>query len=100
MANLYDAYDKKSDKQGLGWADQWDYKQNDKYGHEGRDSEAKTGNKEKLAKVKQAASAGVDKTKQVVTSGAQKVKSGTTSGIRWIKEKVQRKPTGPHFDGA
>ena len=100
MANLYDAYDKKSDKQGLGWADQWDYKYNDKYGHETRDLEAKSSNKEKLAKVKHAASAGVDKTKQVVTSGAQKVKSGTTIGFRWIKEKVQRKPTGSHFDGA
>lgn len=99
MASLYDAYDKKSEKQGLGWADQWDYKHNDRYGHGERDAE-KTSSKEKLAKVKNAASAGVDKTKQAVTSGAQKVKSGTSSGFKWIKEKVQRKPTGPHFDGA
>ena len=96
MANLYEAYDKKLDKQGLGWADQWDYKHNDKYGHEGHNKGTKTSNGEKLAKAKQA----VGKTKQAVTSGAQKVKSGTSSGIKWIKGKVQRKPTGPHFDGA
>lgn len=92
MATLYGAYDKKSDQQGLGWADQWDYKYNDKYGHEGSSQDNKGGNKQKLAKVKSAASAGVDKTKNVVTSGAQKVASGTTNGLKWIKGKVQKKP--------
>jgi len=90
---LYDAYDKKSDQQGLGWADQWDYKYNDKYGSEdSQDRKGAQGNKEKLAKVKSAASAGMDKTKNVVSSGAHKVVSGTTSGFKWIKEKVQKKP--------
>jgi hypothetical protein len=90
MTTLYDAYDKKSDQQGLGWADQWDYKYNDTYGHE--DSRNKAGNKQKMAKVKSAASSSVDKTKTVVTSGAQKVASGTTNGLKWIKGKVQKKP--------
>jgi hypothetical protein len=90
MTTLYDAYDKKSDQQGLGWADQWDYKYNDTYGHE--DSRNKAGSKQKMAKVKSAASSGVDKTKTVVTSGAQKVASGTTNGLKWIKGKVQKKP--------
>jgi hypothetical protein len=91
MATLYDAYDKKSDQQGLGWADQWDYKYNDKYGQQDS-QDNKGGNKQKLAKVKSAASSGVDKTKNVVTSGAQKVASGTTNGLKWIKGKVQKKP--------
>lgn len=89
---LYDAYDKKSDQQGLGWADQWDYKYNDKYGNEDGNKATGAGGKEKLAKVKSAASAGVDKTKQAVSSGANKVKAGTASGIKWIKQKVQKKP--------
>ncbi|KAG0564886.1 hypothetical protein M758_8G144000 [Ceratodon purpureus] len=89
---LYDAYDKKSDQQGLGWADQWDYKYNDKYGSEDSQDNKSGNNKEKLAKVKSAASAGMGKTKTVVSSGAQKVASGTSSGFKWIKEKVQKKP--------
>lgn len=94
MAAIYDSYDKNSEKQGLGWADQWDYKYNDKYrGSEEADArKGDNGNKEKMAKVKAAASAGVDKTKSAVTSGAQKVKSGTSTGFKWIKEKVQKKP--------
>lgn len=95
MGSIYDAYDKKSDTQGLGWADQWDYKYNDKYGSgEGAGSTQKGegSGKEKLAKVKAAASVGVDKTKSMVTTGAQKVKSGTSNGIKWIKDKVQKKP--------
>lgn len=98
---LYDAYDKKSDQRGLGWADQWDYKYNDKYGHDDS-QDNKGGNNQKLAKVKSAASAG----KNVVTSGAQKVANGTTNGLKWIKGKVQKKPqheqqqhqNGPIFD--
>lgn len=96
MGPIYDAYDKKSDTQGLGWADQWDYKYNDKYGSSegaGSHQKAEGSGKEKLAKVKAAASVGVDKTKSMVTAGAQKVKSGTSNGIKWIKEKVQKKPS-------
>jgi hypothetical protein len=88
---LYDAYDKNSDQQGLGWADQWDYKYNDKYGSE-ESQDSKPSNKEKMAKARSAASAGMGKTKSAVSSGASKVASGTTSGFKWIKEKVQKKP--------
>jgi hypothetical protein len=93
MTTIYGAYDKTSETYGLGWADQWDYKFNDKYGSE-EDSQAtaSTGNNQKLAKVKAAASTGMGKTKSVVTSGAQKLKSGTSTGFKWIKEKVQKKP--------
>nr|PNR38823.1 hypothetical protein PHYPA_019101 [Physcomitrium patens] len=59
--------------QWLGWADQWDYKYNDKYGSENSSNTKSSSNKEKLAKVKSAASAGVDKTKSTVSSGAQKM---------------------------
>lgn len=90
---LYDAYEKNSDQQGLGWADQWDYKYNDQYGSEDAHLDnTKAGNNVKMAKVRSGASAGMGKTKTVVSSGAHKVASGTTSGFKWIKEKVQKKP--------
>ena len=85
---LYDAYEKNSDQQGLGWADQWDYKYNDKYGSKDSSDSDKSNNKEKLGKVKSAATTGIS----VVTSGAHKVASGTTSGFKWLKDKVQKKP--------
>lgn len=96
MALVYDAYDKKSETSGLGWADQWDYKFNDKEQRDSEGGQKGSGNKEKMAeynrRVKAAAGVGMDKTKVAVTVGAHKVKAGTTTGIRWIKEKVQKKP--------
>jgi hypothetical protein len=95
---LYDAYDKNSEQQGLGWADQWDYKYNDKYGTEDsttKSSSSSSNNNnnkdQKLAKVKSAASVGMDKTKSAVSSGAHKVATGTSSGLKWFKDKVQKK---------
>ena len=96
MAAVYGAYGEKSESAGLGWADQWDYKFNDKEGKGSEGGQKGSGNKEKMAeynrRVKAAAGVGMDKTKIAVSVGAHKMKVGTTTSIRWIKEKVQKKP--------
>ncbi len=85
----------RQESNGLGWADQWDYKFNDEVARKENREKQKEDNKQKMAeynkKVKAVASSGMEKTKTVVTVGAQKVMSGTTTSFRWIKEKVQKK---------
>jgi len=85
----------RQESNGLGWADQWDYKFNDEVARKENREKQKEDNKQKLAeynkKVKAVASNGMEKTKAAVTVGAQKVMSGTTTSFRWLKEKVQKK---------
>lgn len=71
------------------WADQWGSSGGmDNYDN-GRKNETPKGNK--MAKVKDVASAGFGKAKVVASTGAQKVKSGTSVGISWVKNQYQKR---------
>ncbi|KAG6557306.1 hypothetical protein Mapa_001234 [Marchantia paleacea] len=89
------ARDGGSEAQGLGWADQWDYKFNDTNKGDLTVGTQKPTKKEKLAevnkKMKAAASTGFQKAKVVAAVGAQKVKSGSSAGVRWMKEQYEKR---------
>ncbi|KAL3692703.1 hypothetical protein R1sor_006354 [Riccia sorocarpa] len=80
---------------GLGWADQWDYKLNDDKSNQLAVSGQKPTKKEKLAemskKMKVAASTGFAKAKVVASAGAQKAKTGSAAGVRWMKEQYEKR---------
>jgi hypothetical protein len=78
-------------KDGLSWADQWDYKSDISTADEKKQSaDKKFSLSEYNKKIKSAASTGVEKAKVAASSGAKKVKSGTSSGVQWIKEQMSK----------
>lgn len=88
--------------EGLGWADQWDYKFNDGNQVEKKEEPATT--KDKMAEVsrkaKSAATTGFAKAKVGAKVGASKAKVGASiaatkmsAGVGWIKQKVNERRT-------
>ncbi|KAL2635040.1 hypothetical protein R1flu_006519 [Riccia fluitans] len=82
-------------REGLGWADQWDYKFNDDNKNQLAVSGQKPTKKEKMAemskKMKAAASTGFAKAKVAASAGAQKAKTGSAAGVRWVKEQYEKR---------